>query len=132
MNKCIVLYEDWQMKCCGEDFSVNSKIEWLVCNGSEIKLPIKTDDIDYYYEAHSSDYKNLFVLEGNIKEIKAFYQKYEPTTENPKRLVGVDGILYDIKSSRDIVDNKENMAFSAYLVYIENFSIRPALENEAN
>jgi len=130
MNKCIVLYENWQMKCCGENFSNGAKIKWLVSDGSQIKLPIQSDKIDYYYEAHSSDYKSLFVLEGNIKWIKAFYEKYKPSKENPKILVGVDGILYNIESSCEISDNKENMTFSAYIACVENFSVRPALESE--
>ena len=113
-----------------EDFSNHSKIKWLVCDGSKIKLPIQTDCINYYYETHSLDYKSLFVLEGNIKWIKAFYEKYEISKGIPKIKIGVDGILCDIESSCDISDNKENMEFSGYIVCVENFSIRPALESE--
>ena len=74
MNKCVVLYESWHYECCGEDFKVGSKIEWLVMKGENINLPIKTDNIDYYYEAHRADYKNIFLLKGTIKEIKTLLQ----------------------------------------------------------
>jgi len=131
MNKCVVFYEDWQMECCGKKFSVNTNIKWLVCNGDMIKLPIKTDKIDYYYEAHSSDYKKLFILEGKVKEIKSFYQKYEKS-KNSNILVGVDGTLYNIDSSNNIEDKKDEMKFSGYLVYIEDYTIRPAQKNEVS
>ena len=130
MKKCIVFYEDWQMKCCGEEFSVNSKIKWFVCNGRKIKFPFKTERIDYYYDVHEFDDKKHFVLEGDIKEIKAVYQKYEVSSKNPEVLVGVDGILYDIKSSKDVVDTKNKMIFLGYLVYVENFSVRSTTKKE--
>lgn len=124
MKKCIVLYEYWEMCCCGEEFSIDSKIKWPVCNANEINLPIKTDKIDYFYDAHSSEYDSLSILEGTVKEIKALYKKYECTETIPKMLVPVDGKLYNINSSKDIEEKKENMDFSEYLVYIEDFSIR--------
>lgn len=130
MNKCIVFCEEWQIACCGNDFSVGTKIKWLVCKGSQVKTPIKIDNIDYYYEAHTPHYKNMLVLEGNVKWIKAFYQKYDRSKEDPKVFVGVDGMLCDIESNCDVVDKKENMDFSAYIVCVENFSVRPALESE--
>lgn len=129
-DKCAVFYEGWQMECCGEDFSVGSNIKWIVCDGAQIKLPVNAERIDYCYEAHSSDYKNLFILEGKVKEIKAFYEKYEPSTDNPKLLVGTDGALYDINSSTDIACKKNNMCFSGYIASIENYSIRPAQKEE--
>lgn len=130
MNKCVVLYESWQYECCGEDFKVGSKIEWLVMKGEKINLPIKTDNIDYYYEAHSTDYKNIFVLEGTIKEIKTLYLKYEPSKDNPKLLVPTNGFLSNVNTSKNVANKLDNMDFSSYLVYIENYSIREALESE--
>lgn len=130
MNRCVVLYEDWQFECCGEAYAVGENIKWLVLRVENIDIPIKTDKIDYYYEAHSSDYKKLFVLEGKINKIKALYEKYAESKDNPKLLIPVDGFLYDINSCQEKVGRKDDMAFSAYLVYIENFSIRPALESE--
>lgn len=126
----IVLYEDWQFECCGEDFEVGSNIKWLVLNVESIDFPIKTDKIDYYYEAHSSDYEKLFVLEETIKQIKALYEKYETADNNQRLLVPVARFLDDIHSSKEKTDEKDDMKFSSYLIYIENYSIRPALENE--
>lgn len=130
MNNCIVLYEDWQFECCGEDFEVGSNIKWLVLNVESIEMPIKTDKIDYYYEAHSSDYEKLLVLKGTIKQIKSLYEKYKTSDDNPRLLVPADGVLVDIHSSKGKKNKKDDMKFSSYLVYIENYSIRPALESE--
>ncbi len=130
MNNCIVLYDDWQFECCGEDFEVGSNIKWLVLNAESIDLPIKTDKIDYFYEAHSSDYEKLFVLEGKIKQIKALYEKYRTADDNPRLLVPVDGVLDNIHSSKEKAMQKDDMVFSYYLVYIEIYSIRSALKSE--
>ena len=130
MNNCIVLYDDWKFECCGENFEVGSNIKWLVLNAESIKTLIKTDKIDCYYEAHSSDYKKLLILKGTIKQIKALYEKYKTSDDNPRLLVPVDGVLANIHSSKEKKNKKDNVKFSSYLVYIENYSIRPALENE--
>lgn len=127
-DNCIVFYEGWQLECCGKDFKINSIVKWPVCNGNNIKLPIKTKKIDYYYEAH--DDRDIYILEGKVKKIKALYEKYEPSKDNPRILVATDGILFDIKSSIEITREKNNMDFSGYLVYIENYSIRLAKKNE--
>ena len=130
MNKCIVLYEGWQLECCGEDFSTKSSIKWLVCNNAKIRLPIKIDNIDYYYEAHSSDYKNLFVLEGKVNKIQALFQKKEPLETNPEILVPKDGTLIDINSSIETLKINNEMEFFAYIVEIEDYSIRPAKQED--
>ncbi len=130
MNNCVVLYEDWQFECCGENFEVGNNIKWLVTNVENINIPIKTDKIDYYYEAHSSDYKKIFVLEGTIKQIKVLYEKYKTSDNNPRLLIPFDGALYDVFSCKEKMNEKNDMKFSSYLVYIENYSIRPSLESE--
>ena len=127
-DNCIVFYAGWQMECCGEEFNTNSIIKWPVCNGNDIKLPIETKKIDYYYQTH--DDRDIYFLEGRVKKIEALYEKYEPAKDNPRMLVATDGILFDIKSSTEITREKNNMDFSGYLVCIENYSIRLAKKNE--
>lgn len=64
--KCTVFYESWQMECCGTGFSVDDRVKWLV---NKIKQPITVGnigEINYCYEAHSSDWQNIFVLEGKL------------------------------------------------------------------
>ena len=130
MNNCIILYKNWQFECCGEDFEIGNNIKWLVLDVEGIDIPTETDKIDYYYEAHSSDYEKLFVLEGKIKQIKAVYEKKRTVNDNPRLLVPADGVLEDIHSSKEKTEQKDGMKFSSYLVYIENYSIRPALKSE--
>ena len=68
MKQIVALYESWQMECCGTDFSNMDNIKQFGTDGSNINCPIKTDQVDYYYKAHSSDYKKLYVLEGKAKK----------------------------------------------------------------
>lgn len=58
------------MKCCGEEFNTNLIIKWPVCNGNNIKLPIETKKIDYYYQAH--DDRDIYLLEGRVKRMRHY------------------------------------------------------------
>ena len=130
MKKCIVLYENWQMECCGTPFANQDNIKWLVCNGDKIKLPVETEKIDYLYEAHSSDYEKMWVLEGKVNKIKALYQKYSKSSEDSNLSVPVDGVLVYINASEEIKTDIDNMEFSSYIVYLENYTIRDAEKND--
>lgn len=73
--KCVVFYESWQMECCGIAFSIGDTVKWLVYKTEQINTPVDIGRIDYCYEAHSSDWQNLFVLEGKVETIKILYQQ---------------------------------------------------------
>lgn len=52
MNKnCKVYYEDWQLQCCGDPFSVGDDIEWTAI-AKHYKLPKHDVDIDFMEEHH--------------------------------------------------------------------------------
>ena len=72
---CTVFYESWQMECCGEPFVVGDNVKWLVCRGAIINGIIGLGKIDYFYEGHSSDWENIFVLEGKVESIKILFEK---------------------------------------------------------
>ena len=44
---------------------------------------------------HQINWRKLFVLEGKAETIKILYQKYEPTVNNPRVLVPVNGKLVE-------------------------------------
>ena len=52
MNKnCKVYYEDWQLQCCGDPFSVGDDIEQTAI-AKHYKLPKHDVDIDFMEEHH--------------------------------------------------------------------------------
>lgn len=67
--KCTVFYDSWQMECCGTPFSVGDIVKWLVLKAEQLNTPVNVGAINYCYEAHSSDWQNIFVLEGKVATV---------------------------------------------------------------
>lgn len=127
MEHCTVLYEGWQMQCCGTPFSTGGTVSWLVCTGEGVRLPIDAGNIDYCYDAHSQfDKRKLYVLEGRVTHIKALYCEYAPSKQDPKLLIAVNGTLINTDSANGWDKPLGNMEFDSYIVELENCSIRPA------
>lgn len=127
---CNVYYETWQLECCGTVFSIGDTVKWLVCKVEQIDTPIDIGEIDYYYEAHSSDWENIFVLEGNVETIKILYEQYEQKGNNSRILIPVDGKLIDTECASGFEEKIDDMRASAYVVHLKDCTIRPAKSEE--
>lgn len=130
MDKCIVFYECWQMECCGTSFSINDNVKWLVYKAETLNTPVDFGKINYCYEAHSSDWEKLFVLEGKVETIKILYERHVPSTDNPRLLVLVDGEIIEVKIARGFEQEIDDMSPSGYIVSLNECTIRPAREEE--
>lgn len=58
LHQCVVLYEDWQMQCCGVPFKIGDTVRWIVMKSDSYNPPVDVGTIDYYYEAHNLDLVN--------------------------------------------------------------------------
>lgn len=130
MNQCIVLYDDWQMQCCGTPFKIRDTVSWLVLKWACNNIPVYVETIDYYYEAHDSDYKTLFMLNGVVSEIKALHYKYEESLENPNVNVPVSGLIVNVYSADGWDEAIEGLLFNAYIVKLKDVNIRAAKKSE--
>lgn len=128
--KCIVFYESWQMECCGTPFSIGDTVKWLVYKAEKLNTPVDVGEIHYCYEAHSSDWQNIFVLEGKVETIKILYQKYVPSANNSRLLVPVDGKIIEIESAKGFDKKFNDMESSGYIVELNEYAIRPAQKEE--
>ena len=75
--KTILFYDYWQMECCGEPFKIGDKVSWYVVSANNHGKSLGIDNLDYFYDAHSNDEKNLCKLEGTIESISIYYVKYK-------------------------------------------------------
>lgn len=128
--KCTVFYESWQMECCGTGFSIDDRGKWLV---NKIKQPITVGnigEINYCYEAHSSDWQNIFVLEGKVETIKILYQSYVPSEDNPRLMIPVGGKTVDTEKARGFEKEVDDMEASGYIVTLSEYTIRHANKEE--
>lgn len=128
--KCVVFYECWQMECCGIPFTVGSIIKWFVYKTDHLNISIDVGKIDYYYDAHSSEWSNLLVLEGKVDKIKLLYEKYMPSVDNPQLLVPIDGKIIEAENANGFEKDIGDMSASGYIVTVSEYVIRQAKESE--
>lgn len=128
--RCVVFYESWQMKCCGTAFSIGDKVKWLVLKNECLQTPIDVGVIDYIYEAHSSEWEKIFVLEGKVEAIKTLYERYAPAENNASILVPVDGELVEVESAKGFDKKFKGMESGAYIVTLNEYIICPAKKED--
>ncbi len=130
MDTCFVFYDCWQMECCGKKFSVGDTVKWLIYKAERLNTPVDVGRIDYCYEAHSSDWHNLLVLEGKVEEIKILYEKFEPSKDDPRLLIPIDGKIIKAKTAKGFDRKLDGMEASGYIVLLDEYTIRPAKKDE--
>lgn len=130
--KCNVFYESWQMECCGTAFSVRDTVKWLVYKAEQLNTPVDIGEINYCYEAHSSDWENILVLEGRVETIKILYQRYVPSIDNSRLLVPISGETVSAKRVEGFEEKLNDMELSGYIVGLNDCTIRPAAQEEVS
>lgn len=134
MDTCKVIYEEWQLTCCGTPFAIGDKVEWLVLDYGKVSgvtppdVASRIGKVDYFYEAHSSDWESLCVLTGVVRSIRGIYYRYG-AVPGQRALVPQSGHITELQSS-DVEDSIEDMSFAEYLVELESPHIRPAQKEE--
>lgn len=128
--KCVVFYEDWQMECCGTKFSIGDTVKWPVIKTEQLNTPVNVGKIDYCYEAHDSNWENIFILEGKVETIKILYQKYVPSKNNPQMLIPIDGETIETEKAKGFDKNFKDMEYSGYIVTLNEYAIRRAQKEE--
>ena len=71
---CTVLYEGWQMQCCGQPFRIGDMVRWDVFAFNETIIDIP-QTIEYIYDAHYETSDGLLTLQGIVHQINAIYTK---------------------------------------------------------
>ena len=130
--ECIVLYETWEMECCGIPFSTGDTVKWLVSKAGELIAPIDLGTIDYCYDAHGSDVLSLLVLEGKVDTIKILYQLYTASDDNPRMLIPVDGMLVDTQKAQGFDKDIGDMKASSYIVSLTECKLRPTQKEDVS
>ena len=131
--KARIFYDLWEMECCGTPFKIGEGVDWLVRNIDEIKDTIEVDNLDYIYDAHNDDWENIYKLKGIVKTINIYYEKFEiKNVEGRNMLVPIPKTskLVNTNSSDDYEEDVDGLKASAYVVELENVTIRPATEKE--
>ena len=118
-----VLYETWQMQCCGEPFRIGDEIEWLVIESPEdLRVP-EGVTVDYYYDAHDDNWERISVITGTVTGIDVLYEKFvdgESAADKSIKAESVDGYEQELG----------DYSATAYMVQLADISIRKAKREE--
>mgnify|MGYP007023636831 FL=1 len=120
---CTVLYEGWQMQCCGQPFSINDMVRWDVFAFNETITDIP-QTIEYIYDAHYETSDGLLTLQGIVHQINAIYTKYKASTDNPQLLVPVSSLLKSLVKADGNEEEVNGMTFDSYIVVLGDVSIK--------
>ena len=131
--KAKIFYDLWEMECCGTPFKIGEGVDWLVRNIDGIKDTIEVDNLDYIYDAHNDDWENIYKLKGIVKTINVYYEEFEiKEVEGRNMLVPIPKTskIVNTNSSDDYEEEMDGLKASAYVVELEDVTIRPATEKE--
>lgn len=131
--KAKIFYDLWEMECCGTPFKIGEGVDWLVRNINGIKDTIEVDNLDYIYDAHNDDWENIYKLKGIVKTINIYYEKFEiKEVDGRNMLVPIPKTskIVNTNSSDDYEEEMDGLKASAYVVELEDVTIRPATEKE--
>lgn len=131
--KAKIFYDLWEMECCGTPFKIGEGVDWLVRNIDGIKDTIEVNNLDYIYDAHNDDWENIYKLKGIVKTINIYYEKFEiKNVEGRNMLVPIPKTskLVNTNSSDNYEEEMDELKASAYVVELEDVTIRPATEKE--
>ena len=131
--KTKIFYDLWEMECCGVPFKIGDTIDWLVRNIDGIKDTIEVDNLYYIYDAHNDDWENIYKLKGIVKTINIYYEKFEMKKVNGRNMlvpIPKTSKLVNTNSSNDYEKEIGEQKASAYVVELEDVTIRPATEKE--
>lgn len=119
---CTVLYEGWQMQCCGEPFSIGDEIEWTVFAFNRTVVGIDSQ-IDYIYDAHYETKDGLSILKGTVDRIDALFTKYEPSLDNPKMQIPASGSLRSVSKADGCEEDIGELVFNSYFIILRDVSV---------
>ncbi len=131
--KAKIFYDLWEMECCGTPFKIGEGVDWLVRNIDGIKDTIEVDNLDYIYDAHNDDWENIYKLKGIVKTINIYYEKFKiKEVDGRNMLVPIPKTskIVNTNSSDDYEEEMDGLKASAYVVELEDVTIRPATEKE--
>ena len=122
-NYYTVLYEGWQMQCCGQPFSINDMGRWDVFTFNKTLTDVN-QTIEYIYDAHYETSDGLHILQGTVHQINAIYTKYKPSAANPQFLIPVSSLLRSVVDANGYEEEINGMTFDSYIVVLRNVSIK--------
>ena len=120
METCKVLYNVWEMQCCGKPFKIGGRIKWLCAKITDEYLPNYKGQLDYLYQAHECE-ELMSKMKGIVKSITVHYytfkKKDKMLIQDKEKFVKLDYV--DGWTERD-----GEWEPVSYIVELENVTVR--------
>ena len=132
MDRCSVLYEQWQMECCGSPFGIGDTVAWPTVkwdsahnsNWATGFKRLSKEAIEYCYEAHNSGCEELFQIEGIISKIIAIHSSFEPNPDGSNTNIMVPRIAASVSHADGLDEDVDGFVLDSYFVVLDNASIK--------
>lgn len=119
---CTVLYEGWQLQCCGQPFSIDDTVKWDIFAFNKTLADVH-QTIEYIYDAHYETSDGLLTLKGTVHQINAIYTKYKSSADNPRLLIPVSSLLRSVVKADGYEEEINEMTFNSYIVVLKDVGI---------
>lgn len=97
LETCKVMYDNWEMQCCGKPFHTGSRVTWMCSKIADGCIPNYQGKVDYHYQGHYCD-EFVTIVKGVVKSITVRYHTYTkkdncriPDKEKSVLVKSVDG-----------------------------------------
>ena len=138
MDTYHILYEDWQMQCCGIEFSTGGTVRWPVAKWDTswnddwdlAFMQLSLGTVGYVYDAHSSKYEELSIVEGIVDKIYAIYASLEPHSTDSKMNIRLPRIAISVNHADGWDEDVDSYTFSSYFVILKDSVIRQATQTD--
>lgn len=134
--KKIVVYEGWEMECCGTPFKIGDSISWPVFDADDPTAldHMGVDHVDYYEEHHSGEPDNdmspLYRLTGTVASIRLLYCRYERESKRSKFMIPVEGKLVDSDNAEQWNKDIDNYSFRSFIVGVDDVTVARMTEEK--
>lgn len=130
--ECSVLYEGWQMECCGKPFTIGDIVRWpVVAWKKQIAVSNgESRDSDYAYEAHGDSNEGLYILQGVVYQIDVLYTVRKPSDDDPRLMLPFSDFFVTAEKADGKKEEIDGADFDAYIVSLKNIEIRPVSADE--
>jgi hypothetical protein len=130
MNK-VILYESWQMECCGDAFIIGDEVKWSVTDAEKSSAKeYALDKLDYIEDHHGPLGSEAWkIITGTVVKIKIGYALYKQS----------HGIVYtpfdykyiEAQEANNWYENIDDYEFSFFIVELGDAKTRPITKAEA-
>jgi hypothetical protein len=120
----MVWVDGWQMQCCGDPFSVGSRVSWTLGDAdldwiTTILAEGSRPGVDAAEDHHGGIPEETPVTDGSVVRIAAVHCRFAPGADSRALYPVQDsGVLAEVGSADGWVPDRGDLRFTGYLVQL--------------